>query len=343
MPVSKHNNLYFTAEQKVLADQNSNALQYALSQGYDLVRHGNYYVMKEHDSMVFKLDGSWFWNSRRLHGRAAEFIMHYEGKSFVEAVLTLAGDGSRHGVQPPILPRASPAVSFELPERAHSQRQMYGYLCGTRKLEPQILKAMVDQKILYQSDHIIAPGKVVHNACFISYDDRGKPCSAFKRGTATVGTPYKGEVAGGDKTYGWILHGKEPRQLYVFEAAIDAASYASLRLRAGENPLEGADYLALGGLSFLPIKTYLDRHPEVRSVHLLLDNDAPGQEAAADFQKRLVSSGAEVKIQVPPKGKDWNEYLQSTYYKERDSSYRPSQTHRCAKAAHHVKKHQFER
>ena len=330
MPVSKHNNLYFTAEQKALADQNSNALQYALSQGYDLVRHGNYYVMKDHDSMVFKLDGSWFWNSRQLHGRAPEFIMYYEGKSFVEAVLTLAGDCSRHGVQPPILPRASPAVPFALPQPAPSQRQLFGYLCGSRKLDPRIIQTMLDQKILYQSDHTIAPGKTVHNACFVSYDQEGKPCSAFKRGTATVGTPYKGEVPGGDKSYGWVLHGKEPRKLYVFEAAIDAASYASLLLMAGKEPMEGADYLALGGLNYQPIQTYLRHHPEVRSVHLMLDSDDPGRNAAVDFHQRLKQDGIDSRIRLPPKGKDWNEYLQQVSGKERTNI--PSHASPCAKS-----------
>ena len=310
MPISKNNHLYFTADQKHLADQNSNALQYALSQGYELVRHGNYYSMKEHDSMVFKLDGSWFWNSKRLHGRAIEFIQHYEGKSFVEAVLALSGESSIPRTPASILPRASPGVPFEAPKCASSQKQMYGYLCGTRKIDPRIIKAMMDQKILYQSDYTTASGKVVHNACFLSYDDKGKACSAYKRGTATLGAPYKGEVPGGDKSFGWTLHGENPERLYVFEAAIDAASYASLRLHNGENPLVGVDYLALGGLSFQPIQTYLNHHPEIKSVNLLLDNDVPGLEAAAAFQKRLSEAGIEATIKTPPSGKDWNEYLQ---------------------------------
>ena len=343
MPLSKHNNLYFTAEQKALAEQNSNALQYALSQGYDLVRHGNYYVMKEHDSMVFKLDGSWFWNSRRLHGRAAEFIMYYEGKSLVEAILTLSGETVSARQQSPILPRASPAVPFKPPVRAHNQKQMYGYLCGTRKLEPQIIKAMVDQRILYQSDQTLSPGKVVHHACFISYDESGKPCSAFQRGTADLGSAYKREVPGGNKKYGWILHGRKPEQLYVFEAAIDAASYASLRLQAGQDPLKDADYLALGGLAFTPIQTYLRRHPEVRSVYLMLDNDGPGQAAAADFQKRLFSLGMDVRIRTPPRGKDWNEYLQSTYSKEKTSIPIPSHLPPSSKVRRSAGRRQLER
>ena len=313
MPISKNNNLYFTAEQKELADKNSNALQYALGHGYDLVRHGNYYVMREHDSMVFKEDGSWFWNSRRLHGRAAEFLMYYEGKSFVEAVLTLAGEYSGPHLQPPILPRASPPVPFQLPPKAETQKQLYGYLCNTRKLDPLIVDIMIKQKILYQSDYRITSGVVAHNACFVSYDQDGKPCSAFKRGTATVGTPYKGEVPGGDKSYGWILHGKNVQSVYIFEAAIDAASYATLRLQRGVDPLYGTDHLALGGLNFTPIETYLKNHPEVTSVHLMLDNDGPGQAVALDYGNRLRKMGLKVQNHLPPSGKDWNEHLQNEH------------------------------
>ena len=329
MPVSKHNNLYFTAEQKELADRNSSALDYALSQGYELVRQGSYYVMRDHDSMVFKQDGSWFWNSRQLHGRAPEFIMHYEGKTYVEAILTLAGEAEGSRSQSHILPRDSPPKTpFRLPPRSISQKQLYGYLCRTRKLDSRIVKAMIDQKILYQSDYALAPGKFLHNACFVSYDNEGKPCSAFKRGTATVGTPYKGEAPGGDKQYGWIFHGKSPRELYVFEAAIDAGSYASLKLRRGLDPLQGADYLALGGLNFTPIQTYLNGHPGIQTVHLMLDNDKPGQTASADFQKRLEDMGIPVRSHVPPCGKDWNEYLQNVHEQEANIAHRqaPSQT-----------------
>lgn len=312
MPLSKNNTLYFTAEQKEKADQNSNALQYALSQGYDLVQHGNYYTMREHDSMVFKLDGSWFWNSQRLHGRAQEFIMHYENRSLVEAVLILAGEIPGRGLTPPILPRASPPVPFQLPPKSNSQRQLYGYLCGTRKLAPQIVKAMTDQKILYQTDYQTAQEQVIHNVCFVSYDDQGKPCSAFKRGTATFGPAYKREVAGGDKQYGWILHGNSPKEVYIFEAAIDAASYATLKLQKKEDPFQNVDYMALGGLNFTPISNYLKNHPDIKEIHLMLDNDDPGRNASQDFASRLQQEGFKVSQHLPPSGKDWNAYLQNS-------------------------------
>ena len=289
MPLSKNNVLYFTTEQKARADQNSSALDYALSQGYELVREGSYYKMKNHDSMVFKPDGSWFWNSRGLHGRAPEFIMNYEGQSYVEAILKLAGDDVFTPTKPyhPIQRQEpeNPPVEFALPEKADSQRQLFAYLCKTRRLSPDVVKEMLRQGILYQTDHRLPSGKTVHNACFVSFDGDGKPCSAFKRGLATEGKPYKREVPGGDKSQGWIFRGNNPEHLYVFEACIDAASYITIQDRVNSRPLENSDYLALGGLNFQPVETYLSRNEKIKCVHLMLDHDSAGQEAAEKFQR----------------------------------------------------------
>ena len=68
MSVSRRTgDVYYTDEEKEKALQNTNALKYALSHGYQLMKSGNEYRLKEHDSMVFELNGKWHWNSRGLH------------------------------------------------------------------------------------------------------------------------------------------------------------------------------------------------------------------------------------------------------------------------------------
>ena len=314
MPISKNNVLYYTEEQKSLADENSNALQYALNQGYDLERRGNYYVLREHDSMVFTPDGAWHWNSRGLHGRAQDFIVHYEGKTFVEAILTLAGELDYHPRPPnPEIhnePSKIPKPVFEMPEKSDSSRQLFAYLCHTRGLSSQVVKDMVFQHILYQSDHTTKTGQTVHNACFVSYDEKHKPCSVFQRGLSSYGEPYKKEVPGGDKSHGWVFHGRDAEALYVCEAAIDAASLVDLGYRKGVDPLYKADYMALGGLNFSPVENYLKAHPNVRTVRLRLDNDLAGRTATSKFIPRLHELNCHVEVSFPPQGKDWNEYLQ---------------------------------
>lgn len=328
MPLSKKNLLYYTKEQYEAAKQNSDALQYVRSQGYELERCGSYYRLKDHDSMVFTPNGKWFWNSRQLHGSALEFMVHYEGRSFPEAVLILAGameqmpqtrsasaqDPACRAIQakPVQLERtAEEPIQFQLPPHAEGMRRLFGYLCGARKLNYQVVKEMIAQGIVYESIFRTKSGKELHNACFVSFDGMGNPCSAFQRGMTSTGMAYKGEVPGGNKDWGWVLHGKHPTKLYVFEAAIDAASYVSLQIRQGNDPLSDADYLALGGLNYTPIERYLEQHPHLEQISLLLDADPPGQAATQRFQVMLQDLGYQVTSLIVPSGKDWNDALRA--------------------------------
>lgn len=315
MPVSKNNRLYYTKEQYARAKQNTNTLEYVRRQGYELVRCGQYYYMAEHDSLIFSPTGHWFWNSRGLEGRALEFIQVYEGRSFTEAVLILAGamDGPRNVPDDPA--PSNPAaqkvrpVEFSLPPRSKTQRHLFAYLCSARKIEKQVVEEMLRQNVLYQAVSVQPSGKCVYNACFVSHDAMGTPCSAFLRGISSPENTFKSEIPGGNKAWGWLLSGHNAKTLCVFEAAIDAASYITLKLQAGQTPWEGADYLALGGLTFTPIENYLTRHPHICSVRLLLDADQWGEAAVRRFREPIEALGCAVEREIPPHGKDWNDAL----------------------------------
>ena len=55
---------FFTKDEMERAQKNNNALQYALSRGYNLVPVGHEFHLQEHSSMVFTRNGGWFWNSQ---------------------------------------------------------------------------------------------------------------------------------------------------------------------------------------------------------------------------------------------------------------------------------------
>lgn len=316
---------HYTQQQREAAMRNNHALHYAQEHGYNLVREGRCYRMKEHDSMVFTQDGYWHWNSRGIHGRAVEFIAYYElhnsSDSLVQAILILAGETPPD--RPPEKPKKPSQIPptkeesgvFQCPKRSQDTRRLIAYLCQTRGISLRIVQEMLGQKVLYESVSQTASGKVVHNACFLSYGPNGQPCSAFLRGLSSQGKPFKMEVEGGDKRWGWLLRGKEVEQVCVFEACIDAASYATLLLMKGEQPLLGRDYLALGGLSIEPLQRYLRRNPKIRQICLMLDGDAPGQDAASRFQAALLDDGYQVTILQPQWGKDWNDTL--THYRNK--------------------------
>ena len=150
----KTGDIYYTEEELQAALRNNNALQYALSRGYPLIKSGNEYRLKKHDSMVFLRNGEWFWNSQNLHGKALDFIQGYEDKSYKEAVCILAGTIGR-GIpagpaRNPSLPPPEGKAEFILPERAGNFRNLFAYLSKERGIDPALVKGLVERRKIYQ-------------------------------------------------------------------------------------------------------------------------------------------------------------------------------------------------
>ena len=329
MPISKKGKEYYTKEQYQTARYNSHALAYAQSMGYDLINERGWYKMREHDSMVFTPDGRWYWNSRGLSGGALEFMMYYEGKTITQAVLELAGDRERPASRPeeqpappPVqkTPAQTPPKVFRLPEKAQDYRRLFSYLCGDRGLDKTVVQEMIRQNRVYQSAAKLPDNKVLTNATFVYQDPQCNPVGAFQRGMYDRPgfAPYKRDAPGSDKRWGWMLASpfNPAVEVRVFEGAIDAASDASLHailgMHDGDWRQEPVDRLSLEGLSIQPLQNYLQGHPVVRRVTLMLDGDEPGRRAAREITKNLSEQGYHVVDRLPPFGKDWNEVLLGT-------------------------------
>lgn len=329
--VQKELKLHYTPEQERYARVCS-ALEYAQSRGYELIRKGNYYQMKEHDSMVFTTDGRWFWNSRSLFGGAGDFIVHYEGKTWVEAVLILnhaegqtyadvkAGIHPRQDAPKPPQARPTPApvekVPFKLPTQSLDFRRMFGYLCGTRKLDQKILQDLIGQSRLYESVYRYTDNtgeqKEIHNAVFVGMDAHGEPKSAFQRGLSSLGsnTTYKRDVPGSDASAAFCLPGNQDVDtVLVFEASIDAISHASIYKDAGLD-YKMYDRIALGGTEkTVGLTTYLQSHPNISRVVIAMDEDAAGRAADKKIRELLAEEKYNLVSLRQSVGKDWNDYL----------------------------------
>ena len=327
MPVSKSGKAYYTKEQYEQAKYNSNAYEYARAQGYDLVQQGSHYTMREHDSMVFAPNGSWFWNSRGVHGSALEFQMYYEGKTIVDAVLTLCGERqAERTVSAPLPQKAAAketqertASEFRLPGKAANYKTLFAYLCSERSLSKPVVQELIGQGLVYQSNFLIQGRYPVSNAVFVYRNDQGKAVGAFNRGmTAKPGQePYKRDAPGSDKRWGWLLKAPDVQaaQVRVFEGAIDAASDATLsQKRMGDAwRTEPVDRLSLEGLGMQPLENYLKSHPNVRDICLMLDADEPGREASKRISDKLRAMGYAPEDRLPAMGlNDWNEVAQQT-------------------------------
>lgn len=311
MPISKNGKPYYTDEQYDVARNSSSALEYARAQGYDLIPKGRDFTMREHTSMVFTERGGWFWNSHNIKGGAIEFITQYEQKPLVEAVLTLAGENTHTQESAPRYerrPEASPLSEpkpFELPERNDTNKRAFAYLTKSRSIDPDIISTCMKENKIYES-------KGKHNAVFVFQDTDGQAKGAFLRGTSTDPQyQFKGMVAGSDRASSYFSFGgsADASVACVFEASIDALSYASLQKKAGNFDLSGRYYVATGGAGDNNFMAFLQGHPQVKAVVLCQDNDAAGNKFAKDLGDKLRGMGYQVSRCVP-KGKDFNEDLQ---------------------------------
>ena len=341
MPISKNRIAYFTKEQLKAAQEQTNALAYAQSQGYDLIKENSFYRMREHDSLVFYPNGTFIWNSRGVSGGILNFMIHYENRNLVDAVLSLAGDEEYLQQQPAAreahknVPAAAPEKEeepekiFRSPSKDENNRKVFYYLCSVRGLDKQVVMEMIRQGALYQSAYRRPEdNKMLTNATFIYRDYQGKAVGAFQRGMVDIPgvKSYKREFYGTNKDYGWLLRGSGTTEtVMVFEGAIDAASDASLAAMKGGDAWKKVDRLSMEGISdkglwIEPLKNYLKEHPHTRNVVLMYDADPAGRAAAASTAKWLREQHPYLVVEdrEPPFGKDWNEVLTDTRYMQQE-------------------------
>jgi hypothetical protein len=275
----------------------------------------------------------WFWNSRSLIGSAIKFIMAYEDKTVVEAVQILnhvegqTYDDIKNGIRPqysatrpkPVHHAAAPVkkAPFKLPAQSNDFRRMFGYLCGTRKLDRDILRELIHQGSLYESvyryvNKSTGELKEIHNAVFVGRDEHGEPKSAFQRGLSSLGenTTYKRDVPGSDPSAAFCIPGHEgANTVIVFEASIDAISHACIYKDAGLD-YKLYDRIALGGTEkTMGLTTYLQTHPNISRVVIAMDEDSGGRIADLKIRELLDEVKCEVISLRQSVGKDWNDYL----------------------------------
>lgn len=271
----------------------------------ELVRvSANTYCTREHDSLKIS-NGKWHWFSRGFGGTTAlDYLIKVKDYSFIQAVETILG---RSAVMPPIAkqdPKSEPRKLL-LPPPNSSADRVVRYLRG-RGIHPVIIDHCLRNRSLYESADY-------HSAVFIGRDKDGNARYGAIRGTKGA---YKGEATGSDKHYSFsIAENPASDTVHVFESAIDLMSFATLRLFDGGSWREN-NMLSLAGVfktkrtDVVPmaLQQYLSEHPQVKSLHLHLDNDEIGRGAVAGIAAGL-NGAYEIFDEPPVYGKDYNEQL----------------------------------
>lgn len=289
----------------------------------DLIRTGaNSYKLKSEPALKLS-NGFWcWWDHDALGGKSAlKYLEKVRGMSWQEAVELIESiNGS------PDYPRrieenkTAKPVSKELilPPKNVTAYRIERYL-AERGISMNVIKYCEEKGLLYEDSKY-------HNAVFLGFNG-DKPAYAFCRGTG--GKKVMIEARGSNKEYSFRLMSQEKStQVHVFEAAIDALSYASLLEMYGVD-FRTKNLLSLGGIAGgrtereskgpPALFNYLVENPYTKALVLHLDNDAPGRTASEKIAK-LFESIVAVRDSPPPEGKDCNDYLKMARENQRKSS-----------------------
>ncbi len=266
----------------------------------ELVKCGSGYRTRTHDSLKIS-NGLWHWHSRGIGGKTAlDYLIHVKGMDFIPAVQLLSNElqpALAESVRTNPKPQTKP---FALPRHNDDDSIVTMYLMR-RGVHFSIIARCLENGTLYESWGY-------HNAVFVGRDAQGAPRYAMLR--ATDGGTFKIEAEGSDKRFSFSMPGTDDT-LMVTESAIDALSVATLLCRHGMK-WRSPHYLSLGGISekmsTVPraLVQYLNDHPSIRQIHLMLDNDKAGREAARHIAASLGES-YDVKTAFPAHGKDFND------------------------------------
>lgn len=300
----------------------ANVINYLNFMGNDLKEEGARYVRsKEHSSLIIRNDGAWSWNKYNENGRnpvnlVSKLLQVEQGldtkTAYITAVKNLASfsgymqetDENRSFVQTrktTIAERQAEPVErvLQMPKKNHDYKRAIAYLCQTRKIDYDIVKELIAEKKILQEAK-------TNNVGFVAYDRNGQPRHVFLRGTMSEKS-FKKDAPGSDKSYSFSFGGnEESKRVYVFEAAIDALSHATLAKRCGR---ETGDYrITLNGISSEGLDRFLEEHKNVKEIVICTDNDAAGEKCAKSIIEVKGNSYKMLRHRVP-QGKDWNEYL----------------------------------
>ena len=263
---------------------------------------GNNYCTKEHDSLKIS-NGKWYWFSRGIGGYSAlDYLTKVEGVHFVRAVELITGASAEQHYTPK--PREQPPKKLLVPELSRDTSQVKRYLMR-RGIDPEIIDYGIRNALIFETAEY-------HNALFVGYDTNGIARYGAVRSTFT---PYKGDLTGSDKHFSFSFYGRKSGHLHLFEAAIDLLSYVSIMKIDGKDWQQDA-FLSLAGVfqmkrqNVLPValEQYLKDHPEVKTIHLHLDNDEVGRGATEGIMNALRDK-YELIDEPPESGKDVNDAL----------------------------------
>ena len=262
-------------------------------QGEKLKKQGRVYRWLRYDSTVIDRN-RWYRHSREIGGGPIQFMQHFYGMDFVEAVkYLLDGEEGAEFVQASRTPE--PKLPFTPPKLSKNMHRTFAYLIKTRKIDADIVQHFVNEKKIFETEEY-------HNTAFCGYDEKGEMKQMHLRSTLP-GNRFFMDIDGSDKQY-YFRHIGINSDVYVFEAPIDMLSYITMNK---ENWRESS-YVCLGGVAIDALKNVLNTNEQISKVYMCVDRDDAGDKTVKRIGDELNEMGYEWE-RVFPENKDWNEDL----------------------------------
>lgn len=264
-------------------------------QGEKLKKQGRVYRWLRYDSTVIDRN-RWYRHSREIGGGPIQFMQHFYGMDFVEAVkYLLGGEEGTEFVQASRTPE--PKQPFTPPKLSKNMHRTFAYLIKTRKIDADIVQHFVNEKKIFETEEY-------HNVAFCGYDEKGEMKQMHLRSTLP-GNRFFMDIDGSDKQY-YFRHIGTNSDVYVFEAPIDMLSYITMNK---ENWQESS-YVCLGGVAIDALKNVLSTNEQISKVYMCVDRDDAGDKTVKRIGNELNEMGYEWE-RILPENKDWNEDLTS--------------------------------
>lgn len=262
-------------------------------QGETLKKAGKVYRWMRYDSTVI-YGQKWFRHSRQVGGGPIQFMKEFYDMDFVEAVkYLLGGEEGAEFVQAEEKEYIKP--EFKIPKFSDNMHRTFAYLTKTRKIDADVVQFFVKEKKIFETADY-------HNAAFVGYDENGVMKQAHLRSTQSDKRFFM-DVDGSDKQY-YFRHGGKGNDVFVFEAPIDMLSYITMN----KDNWQEHSYVCLGGVALYALENILKNNPNIKTVHICVDNDKRGKETAEKIGEELTAKHLEWDRLIP-KYKDWNEDL----------------------------------
>lgn len=288
--------------------ENISIIDLAATLGFTPTRIGNFYTLKEMDSVRISPDKNLFIrNSTGEAGTNIDFLRMISGLSKAEAINFLADELEKLGsdlkninfIKTP--KKEVEKKSFTLPQKDNNIKNIYSYLLNTRKIDKSIVTLFLSKKLLYQDTH--------KNCVFVSYNDVGKAVFANLRGTNTH-KKFIGDISGSDYNRCFFIDNNS-KKLIITESVIDAMSIMSMKVLASKKITE--NFLSLSGTTKIEqsLKYHLEKN-KYDEIICCLDNDNAADLAYEKAKEVVASFDEDISFErkLPGEGcKDFNDYL----------------------------------